>query len=566
MESSYQSTNKDMGANHVVAHKNQHKYLQKDEPLIETLSSNDEQEKTTDIALKFAQNNLGLLTPEKWFIHNKKLRKSRQKKSYLEYILSVTGNFRKAKQRRLDNPKTAKKTREKIAREMRAIIDNYGVPIDGSLFYLSNTEKYDELTADELKKYRKFEAKTFKRFYKSDVFSALNPENLRAEIHYDENGAMHLQTQDVWFYRDGRNRLTYAKRAMLKKELSNWYGGEKALQDRLDVLCEFEDIASKKGKNVGEKRADSMYFDYVQRFPLGQVSNKEKINKDGSVRKFKYSKAERNTRLEELWRIEQIYELRRIAEQTAKEMGLEYHFSDTYQTDGIHRDGASYINHKKARQKASKKIKQAKQINDDVIDSLKNSYKELTGKEAKTNSPLELTKKLKRAVQTTEKIVATNQSTIKTQQTTISKQDEYLQTQQRQLQAVQHQHQQEQEEIMKLKKQKKDLQTEIKQLQQQVKSAGLIVSRWIRLNWQRLETHFRDYAQNMATARNERLYGGANGTGDPYNANLYEQRAKKGLLASFEHIETEEVEQSGLGNAIRKSINNQSKNSNDLDR
>ena len=76
----------------------------------------------------------------------------------------------------------------------------------------------------------------------------------------------------------------------------------------------------------------------------------------------------------------------------------------------------------------------------------------------------------------------------------------------------------------------------------------------------------RDYAQNMATARNERLYGGANGTGDPYNANLYEQRAKKGLLASFEHIETEEVEQSGLGNAIRKSINNQSKNSNDLDR
>ena len=54
MESSYQSTNKDMGANHVVAHKNQHKYLQKDEPLIETLSSNDEQEKTTDIALKFA--------------------------------------------------------------------------------------------------------------------------------------------------------------------------------------------------------------------------------------------------------------------------------------------------------------------------------------------------------------------------------------------------------------------------------------------------------------------------------------------------------------------------------
>ena len=109
-----------------------------------------------------------------------------------------------------------------------------------------------------------------------------------------------------------------------------------------------------------------------------------------------------------------------------------------------------------------------------------------------------------------------------------------------------------------------DLQTEIKQLQQQAKSAGLIVYRWIKRNWQRLESHFSDYAQEMASAQNERLYGGANGTGDPYNAQLYEQKAKKGLLASFAHIESEEVNKTGLNNTIKKSITNQK--SNDLQR
>lgn len=109
-----------------------------------------------------------------------------------------------------------------------------------------------------------------------------------------------------------------------------------------------------------------------------------------------------------------------------------------------------------------------------------------------------------------------------------------------------------------------DLQTEIKKLQQQAKNAGLIVSQWIRRNWQQLESHFRDYARDMSSAQNERLFGGNEGKGDPYNAQRYEKRAKEGLLASFEHLENEEVERSGLSNAIRKSINKQ--NDNNLER
>ena len=569
LENGFQSTAKDMGENHVAAHEKQHKYLQKNEPLIETLSNNKQEDNSVQLALKYAQEKAGLRTPEEWFKYNQTLRKSRRKGSYLEYVLAVSGTFRTAKQRRLENPKTNKKTRERISREMSSIIENSGMPIDGSLYYLSNTEIYDSLTQKQLKEYLKFEAETFRKFFNSVTFKTLNPQCIRAELHFDENGALHLQTQDVWFHKDKRNRISYAKRAMIRDILETKYGSAEALQNRLDVLCFFDEKVKREGRKIGSKRADTLYYDFISKIPNGHMSSKSKVNKDGSTRKYHYSKAERTTRLTELWRIEQMHELGKIAETTAKEMGVNYHVDHTYTTDGVHLDGAAYIDHKHNHQKIVKQVQQAQVVNDvakNVMDDLKKSYKSLTNKDANANSPLEVAKKLKQATQATKNEVTNNQATIETQQATISNQNEQLEAQQRQLQAIQHQRKQEQAEIKELKKQKIDLQTEIKQLQQQVKSAGLIVSRWIRLNWQRLETHFRDYAQNMATARNERLYGGANGTGDPYNANLYEQRAKKGLLASFEHIETEEVEQSGLGNAIRKSINNQSKNSNDLDR
>ena len=569
LENSFQSTSKDMGENHIKAHAKQHKYLQANEPLVETLTNNKQEDDSVQLALKYAQEKAGLLTQKSWFKYNQTLRKSRRKSSYLEYLLGVSGTFRTAKQRRLANPKTNKKTREKISREMGAIIDNNGVPLDGSLYYLSNSKIYDSMTTDQLKKYRHFEAETFRKFFNSQTFKELNPENIRSEIHFDENGALHLQTQDIWFRKDKRGRLSYAKRAMIRDILETKYGSAEALQNRLDVLCFFDEKVKREGRKIGSKRADTLYYDFISKIPNGHMSSKSKVNKDGSTRKYHYSKAERTTRLTELWRIEQMHELGKIAETTAKEMGVNYHVDHTYTTDGVHLDGAAYIDHKHNHQKIVKQVQQAQVVNDvakNVMDDLKKSYKSLTNKDANANSPLEVAKKLKQATQATKNEVTNNQATIETQQATISNQNEQLEAQQRQLQDIQHQRKQEQAEIKELKKQKIDLQTEIKQLQQQVKSAGLIVSRWIRLNWQRLETHFRDYAQNMATARNERLYGGANGTGDPYNANLYEQRAKKGLLASFEHIETEEVEQSGLGNAIRKSINNQSKNSNDLDR
>lgn len=248
-------------------------------------------------------------------------------------------------------------------------------------------------------------------------------------------------------------------------------------------------------------------------------------------------------------------------------MGINYTVNRTYTTDGVHLDGAAYIEHKRVHKKLNQQVQQVQQVTNiakNMMSDLKKSYKELSGEETEAKSPLEVAQKIKKATKTIKNEVIANQSTIKTQQSTITQQNQQIQAQQQQLQAIQHQRKNEQDEIKKLKKQKMDLQTEIKKLQQQAKNAGLIVSRWIKRNWQRLESHFRDYARDMSSAQNERLFGGNEGKGDPYNAQRYEKRAKDGLLASFEHLENEEVERSGLGKAIRKSINKQ--NGNNLER
>lgn len=211
LENSYHSTAKDMGDSHIKAHAKQRKYLQSDEPLIETLTNNKNSDNSVQLALNLGQQKQGLMTPEYWLKYNSKQRKSRRKNNYTEYLMSVSGNFIKGKERRLNSPKTNKKTREKISRELQAIISNSGVPIDGSLFYISNTENYDQMSPDQLKKYREFERKTFENFFKSDTFQMLNPGCFRAEIHFDENGAMHLQTQNVWYHQDARKSLLYDK-------------------------------------------------------------------------------------------------------------------------------------------------------------------------------------------------------------------------------------------------------------------------------------------------------------------------------------------------------------------
>lgn len=546
MENSFVSTNKDMGSNHVNAHQNQHQYLQKGEPLIETLTANSEKDTSTDLALQMAQN-AGVRTPKEWIKYNSKLRKSRRKKSYIDYFLSTTANWTKAKQRALDNSKNSKTTRTKIAQELHATIENFGMPIDGSLYYISNVDEYEKRSKEDLAKYRQFEAATFRNFFNSPTFKSLNPQCFRAEIHYDENGALHLQTQNTWFHQDSRGRVSYAKRAMIKQTLAKWYGGKEQLQNRLDVLAEFDNITEKK---IGSRRADAKFYDYMSKWPDGYVDDAEKgVKSNGKKFKYKHSKAERATRLVELWRIEQMHELSVIATQTAQEMGIDYQVSDKYETDGIHRTAADYVKHRQDQRQASKTA--AKLINDTkvtirALEALSSAYTKLTGKDSKGLSPLEMANTIKEKADNTAKEVSDNGQKINEQHQRLQKQEQQLQDQRQQLQNAKQQAEDEQTEVDKLRKQKKNLEDQLKILRKRLKSAGLIISMWIRKHWNKLEKYFKQYASTEQQAENERLFGGPRGTGDIYNAQQYEKRAKAQLISGFDSVEEEERQKLGI--------------------
>lgn len=546
MENSFISTGKDMGSNHVKAHQSQHQYLQEGEPLIETLTANSEKDKSIDLALQMAQN-VGVRTPEEWIKYNSKLRKSRRKKSYVDYVLSSTANFMKAKQRALDNSKNPKSTRTKIAQELHATIENFGMPIDGSLYYISNVDEYEKRNKDDLRKYRKFEETTFKRFFNSPTFKSLNPQNFRSEIHFDENGAMHLQTQNVWFHMDKRGRVSYAKRAMIKQTLEKWYGGEEQLQTRLDVLSEFDNMTEKK---IDGRRADAKFYDYMSKWPDGYVDDAEKgIKSDGTKYKYKHTKAERDTRLVELWRIEQMHELSVIATQTAAEMGINYKVSDRYETDGVHRTAADYIKHRQDQQKARQRATQLAhdaQLTLKAQEAISAAYNELTGKDGDAVSPLDAAKAVTKKSKEVTKEVTQNNSKIKDQRERLQQQEQQLQEQRQQLQNIKQQHENEQAEVNKLKKQKADLEEKLEILQKRLKSAGLIISMWIRKHWNKLEKYFKQYASTEQQAENERLFGGPRGTGDIYNAQQYEKRAKDRLISGFDSVEEEERQKLGI--------------------
>lgn len=576
IENSYQSTNHDMGDNHIDAHAKQRKYLQQGEPLIETLTNNKSSDSSVQLALAFAQKNIGVMTPKEWVKYNANQRKSRQKSNYIEYLLSVSANFQKGKERRLANPKTNKKTRERISREMRSIITNSGIPIDGTLYYLSNTEIYDSMPKNQLKKYREFERKALKNFFNSNIFQTLNPQCIRAELHFDENGAIHLQTQDVWYHKDRRKRISYAKRATIKQILAKWYKhdgatGEEALQQRLDVLCEFHEIANKNNKKIGSLRADSMYLEHMKYYPWSTVDDALKVNKNGTKRKYKHSSAERNTRIEELWRIEQMNALREIAENTAKSMNIDYQVDENYATDGIHLDGAAYIEHKKASQKAQTAMSLANQVKNasqSVSDELKSTYKAISGEETEEQSPLELANKIKSKVKAQQKASEDNQAKIKNQEQQIKEQEENLTRLRNENRVIAQTNRKLQEENKSLKDSNSKLKEEIKQLQARTKSAGRIIATWVSDNWSKLENHFHNYARTMNSADNERINGGREGKGDPDLANRFEDEAKNGLIAGLSSVENEEWEKSGFSRKVLSANQNNTNNekTTDLDK
>lgn len=384
-----------MGDEHVKAHSKQHKYLQDDEPEIETITGNKQSDKSDDLALKMGIKQ-GLKSQQEWEKYNKKLRPARRKKSYDEYVKASYQTLLKNKVRKLKDPELASSKKSAIGQEIAAINQN-GMPVDGGLFYISNTISYDKMSPNQLKQYRKFERSTFEKFLSSSTFKELNPGCFRSEIHFDENGAMHAQTQSLWFRKDNRGRVKYAKRASIKDILIKRYGSEKALNDRLDLLSfahKKAQKAPKDKKRIGSVTPASTYNFLLNKYDIS------KVDLPGA------SRAERKTRLVELWRIEQMNKLASIAEQEASNLDVEWKRTFLYTTDGVHRGGPAFKEHKDQLQGLDGEVERLQRQKRQLTDHVKSQKHDLDD----LNFDLENTKKTKKKIEKdTKQLVDDNQ-------------------------------------------------------------------------------------------------------------------------------------------------------------
>lgn len=336
MEDNYVYSSADMGKSHTKAHAKQHNYMQDDEPEIIMLNNNS--------ALDIAINN-GVKNKDEWVKYNSGLRKSRQKKNYDEYLRALSANLLKNKKRYVEAPHKvpiSKAKKQMTYQEINSIEKNK-LGVTGNLFYLSNVDDYEKQT--DLKKYRKFEKDTFETFYKSDTFKKLHPQNFIAEIDLDEKGSMHLQTGDVWMYEDRKGRVSSARRKIIKDLLINDLGSEDNLNKQLDVLSDCHNyIDDNTQKKEGTLRADALFADLLEQY-------------NGDFSKVDCPKArasERSVRTEELWRLKNMWALKEIAKEKAKQYGVNYDIkgSTVYKTDGVHRSASEYETHQSLKKKS----------------------------------------------------------------------------------------------------------------------------------------------------------------------------------------------------------------------
>lgn len=360
VENSYHSTSADMGESHITIHQNQHTRLIDGEPLIETLSNNKSSDSSQDLMKQMAHAQ-GVKSESEWKQYNQTIRPARRKNSYDEYLASLCTKVVTGLQDRLKKKETPRAARANYAQQLVSIEKNHGVPIDGSLFYLSNFHDYDDHKND-YKQYRKFERETYQQFYKSDGFKTLNPGCFRAEIHFDELGTMHLQTQSVWFKTDKTGRAQYSKRMLVKKSLINYYGSTAELNRRLDLLSWIHG-----DPNLSRKPGDERIDARLNRM----VADNETAERPASNR-------ERNGRLEELWRIEQLNVLNGVALETAKKYDVDWRPAKTYQTDRVHRGRDAYIEHEKQVEQVNKEYQSIKTEHDKMNKSVKRDQKRLS--------------------------------------------------------------------------------------------------------------------------------------------------------------------------------------------
>lgn len=365
-------TGNDDGAKHEKRHANEHDWKSFDSPDVEnviTLTDNKLTDDTKDLAYQKAFEQ-GLRTEEEWQEYNAKKRKDRQEDSYIEHVGKSARSLMNALEKQ---KKKGGKEKAKVFQQLSSIVKNDGLAVHGNLYYISDFTEYEKRKDDpaELSKYREFEIETFRRFQESKTYKKLHPDEIRAEIHTDEMGAIHLQTSEV-LGRASKNGQYQITPVACKEEALKSLIPEKAFQDSIVI----EQLMKDKTEEEREASGDYIVLSDKDRqrvlasFPKEDVAKIRKalFDQDGNLKK---NNPYRSDLVKRAYRRIENRQLEAIAKDVAKEMGVTWE-RDWGVSDGSHRDKESYIARKKDQEQFDKEAQ-----------SIAKKFNELTVKEEK---------------------------------------------------------------------------------------------------------------------------------------------------------------------------------------
>lgn len=378
-ENSFQGSFRDMGESHISIHSGQHDHMVDGEDPIIELRGNSVSDSSWHLMIEKAVSQ-GVVSPEEWPAYNRQIKdKKRRKKDYNGYLLTLCSKPIK----RLKATQTAKNTpksqRTKISQEL-ASVDRDHVLNDGSLWYVA---KLDDRPDNVSKKdWRDFEVEALTRFDNDPTYRLLNPGTYRSEIHLDESGEIHKQDLAVWFRSDSIGRVQYSKTSTIQDVLLKLYGGNKDELDRRVSLV--ADITNNIDKTPGQERADIKLWRAVK-------SNQQPSRMLHSGKMY-------NSAMVTLWRYENVRILRDVALQVANERGIDYHVSDRYETDGVHRSRDVYMQHQQTKDSLhgeQLKKKRAQYATGKLTDAINDIYQDTFKREpGASESPLEQSNKI----------------------------------------------------------------------------------------------------------------------------------------------------------------------------
>ena len=378
-ENSYQGSFRDMGESHISIHSSQHDNMVDGESPVIELRGNSVSDSSWQLMIEKAVSQ-GVVSPEEWPAYNRQIKdKKRRKKNYNDYLLTLCSKPIK----RLKATQTAKNTpksqRTKISQEL-ASVDRDRVLNDGSLWYVA---KLDDRPDNVSKKdWRDFEVEALTRFDNDPTYRLLNPGTYRSEIHLDESGEIHKQDLAVWFRSDSIGRVQYSKTSTIQDVLLKLYGGNKDELDRRVSLV--ADITNNIDKTPGQERADTKLW--------------RAVKSDKQPSRMLHAGKMYNSAMVTLWRYENVRILRDFALQVAKERGIDYHVSDRYETDGVHRSRDVYMQHQQTKDSLhgeQLKKKRAQYATGKLTDAINDIYQDTFKREpASSESPLERTNKI----------------------------------------------------------------------------------------------------------------------------------------------------------------------------